>query len=175
MIRSLRHPAAFLLALALGCAAVASGATAQGAPDDAARRLALAGELLQRTGAMRSSAAMMDQMMRLQADAYRRANPERGDDAARFVEELLAPAFRERLGELEEVFVNLWAANFDVAELEEINAFYRSPLGQKLIQRSPALTQQAMNLGAAWGQRIERELQERLRPELARRRLQAPI
>jgi hypothetical protein len=114
-------------------------------------------------------------MLRIQADAFRRANPERGDDAARFVEELLAPAFRARLGELESLFLNLWAANFDAAELEELNAFYRTPLGLKLAQRSPALAQQGMQLGAAWGERIERELLERLRPELVRRRLQAPV
>jgi hypothetical protein len=163
-----------LAALVVASAVLGAPAAAQNGADSQLR-LDLSRQLLEVSGTMRMSGQMLDQMTRLQVEAFRRANPGRGEAAARFVEDHLAPALRARMGELEDVFVHLWAGNFDAPELEEIIAFYRSPLGRKLIERSPRLMQQGMAAGAAWGERVEREALEQLRSEMSRRNLRPPI
>ena len=110
-----------LAALVVASAVLGAPAAAQNGADSQLR-LDLSRQLLEVSGTMRMSGQMLDQMTRLQVEAFRRANPGRGEAAARFVEDHLAPALRARMGELEDVFVHLWAGNFDAPELEEIPA-----------------------------------------------------
>jgi uncharacterized protein len=42
-----------------------------------------------------------------------------------------------------EDIVAVYASNFTVGEIREMEAFYRKPVGQKLLEKSPAITQQS--------------------------------
>ena len=57
-------------------------------------------------------------------------------------------------------FVTLYATTFTVEELDAMLAFYRSPLGQRLVERAPAITSRTMALTA--------ERMEHLMPDLQR-------
>jgi hypothetical protein len=76
------------------------------------------------------------------------------EDAAKIVDELLMPEFIAQQGELTNQIIDVWANNFSIEDLKGLRAFYNTPLGQKLIQTLPAVTQQGMSAGQAWGQRI---------------------
>jgi len=41
----------------------------------------------------------------------------------------------------------VFAANFTIGEMRQIEAFYRQPVGQKLIEKYPAITQQTAQIG----------------------------
>jgi uncharacterized protein len=56
----------------------------------------------------------------------------------------------------------LYAANFSAQELREVTAFYRSPTGQKLLERQPEITRQSMALGQAWGAKVGEDLKQRM-------------
>jgi hypothetical protein len=47
--------------------------------------------------------------------------------------------------------------------MRQITAFYRSPVGQKVLEKTPAIAQQSMALGQAF----TRALQEQIRDEIA--------
>ena len=57
---------------------------------------------------------------------------------------------------------SLYASNFTVDELREIDAFYRLPVGQKLLQKSLAITQQSMQIGQDASRKAAEDLRARL-------------
>ena len=57
--------------------------------------------------------------------------------------DLYTPYYNEML----EQAATVYAANFTVDEMQQIEAFYRQPVGQKLIEKSPAIAQQTAQIG----------------------------
>src|ERR1700733_2916694 len=56
----------------------------------------------------------------------------------------------------------IYAANFTAAELREIEAFYRQPVGQKMLEKMPAIGQQALAVGQEIGRKAAEDLRQRL-------------
>jgi hypothetical protein len=56
----------------------------------------------------------------------------------------------------------VYANNFTVGELHEIEAFYRQPVGQKLLEKTPALTQQSNQVSQDASRRAADDLRTRL-------------
>lgn len=102
----------------------------------------------------------MPQMMRAQITAVVGADPrldaEKRKEALAKVEELL-PAMTQAIGrvfrdptlvdEMMAEIAPLYARNYTVAELKELTAFYRTPLGKKMLALTPRLTAESMALG----------------------------
>jgi hypothetical protein len=57
---------------------------------------------------------------------------------------------------------NVYASNFTVDEMRQIDAFYRLPVGQKLLGKSQALAQQTTQIGQDIGRKAAEELRLRL-------------
>jgi uncharacterized protein len=92
-----------------------------------------------------------------------RADVEREYDA--LVPVLLA-AMQARLGELTDAVVAVYASNYSAEELRAATAFYRTPAGQKFLQKSPLVAQQTMLLGQKFGQSVGADAQKRMIEEL---------
>jgi len=60
----------------------------------------------------------------------------------------------------------IYAANFTVRELHEIEAFYRQPVGQKLVEKTQVLTQQSNQAGDAAVRKVTEDLRKRLQETL---------
>jgi hypothetical protein len=56
----------------------------------------------------------------------------------------------------------IYASNFTAGELREIEAFYRQPVGQKLLQKSSALAQQSSQVGQDVSRKAADDLRARL-------------
>jgi hypothetical protein len=69
-------------------------------------------------------------------------------------------------GEFETEMVNLYAEAFSDSEMDELLAFYRSPLGQKALARMPEL----MRRGAEVGSRIAKQHTPELEEMIAKRK-----
>ena len=78
----------------------------------------------------------------------------KGEDAAKIVDDLLMPDFVAQQADLNTQIVDVWGNNFTIEDLKGLRAFYATPLGKKLIETLPAVTQQGMSAGQAWGQRV---------------------
>ncbi len=67
---------------------------------------------------------------------------------------LMLDVFNARLAELSDLIAQVYARNFTVAELRDIQAFYQTPTGQKMREKMPLITQQNMVLGQQWGKTL---------------------
>jgi uncharacterized protein len=72
-------------------------------------------------------------------------------------------------GELAELLAGIYASNFTASELRELTAFYRSPIGQKLADRHPAITQQSVVAGQTWGQGLSEHAAPKIIEELRKK------
>ena len=74
----------------------------------------------------------------------------------------IADVYTPFYNEMLEAAATVYASNFTVDELRQIDAFYRLPAGQKLLEKSPGLTQQVAQIGQDVGKRAAEALQLRL-------------
>jgi hypothetical protein len=56
----------------------------------------------------------------------------------------------------------VYANNFTVDELRQIEAFYHQPVGQKLLEKAPAIAQQIQQIGQDVGRKAADDLRARL-------------
>ena len=103
-----------------------------------------------------------------------RANPGREKDVREFMLKYYLPEVHKRLPEIGDLMAELWARYFTAAELDQLIAFYKSDIGQKVVSLQPRLFQDGMQLGTHWGERIGREALLKMEPELKNRGLKSP-
>ena len=70
---------------------------------------------------------------------------------------------KKSLPELQEPLIAIYDANFTAEEVKQLVAFYGSPLGRKVVSQMPAILQQSLALGQAWGERVGPRIAERIR------------
>jgi len=86
--------------------------------------------------------------------------------------EKLADMFDEIFGvfsteELVEQLVPIYQKHFTRAELAAITQFYSSPVGQGLLEKMPAVSQEAMQVGGAYGRSKFQEIQPKIDARIA--------
>jgi hypothetical protein len=72
--------------------------------------------------------------------------------------EAFAPYYTTMVDNVATVYAN----NFTVAELREIEAFYRQPVGQKLLDKSQVIAQQSAQVGQDASRKAADDLRKRL-------------
>jgi uncharacterized protein len=74
----------------------------------------------------------------------------------------IADAFAPYYAAMVEGVAKIYASNFTPGELRDIEAFYRQPIGQKLLDKGPAIAQQAAQVGQDIGRKAADDLRTRL-------------
>ncbi|MES1935263.1 DUF2059 domain-containing protein [Salinisphaera hydrothermalis] len=64
------------------------------------------------------------------------------------------------------VLAPVYEKHFNLIELAQLVQFYKSPLGQKLVNTSPELMSETMDLGSQWGLSLVPEIVQRVRAQL---------
>jgi hypothetical protein len=84
--------------------------------------------------------------------------------------EALLPVLQQkmtaRVNELMEAVVVIYANNFSAQELRDLTVFYKTPAGQKFLQKTPAIAQQTMIAGQKFGQSAGAEAQKEMIEQL---------
>lgn len=62
-----------------------------------------------------------------------------------------------------EITLSVYARHLSADDIKGLIAFYSSPLGQKLIDKLPVITQESMQLGQVWGQKFAERIIGELR------------
>jgi hypothetical protein len=75
---------------------------------------------------------------------------------------MIADAFTPYYTSMVDGIATVYANNFTAAELREIEAFYRQPVGQKMLEKMPAISQQALAVGQEIGRKAADDLRQRL-------------
>lgn len=74
----------------------------------------------------------------------------------------IADAYTPHLNAMVDAAAIIYASNFTVDELREIEAFYRRPAGQKFLQKSPAIAQLSEQIGQEGARKAGDDLRTRL-------------
>jgi hypothetical protein len=127
-------------------AAIAATTAADPAYEASIRRL------LEVTGSAALAEQMFDQILG-------QLKPLAPDVPAEFWSEIRTSA---KSSELVDMFVPIYAKYFTHEDVAALLAFYDTPAGRKFIASQPALLQDSMAAGAAWGQRIGADVMLRL-------------
>ena len=75
---------------------------------------------------------------------------------------MMLDAFTPYYAAMVDGIATVYANNFTVGELREIEAFYRQPVGQKLLEKAQAITQQSMQVGQDASRKAAEDLRARL-------------
>lgn len=146
------------LAVALA-AATATAAPAQTAPSASHRAAAL--EMVEAANMEATLRESLDTMLKLQMEQ----NPE-----LRPFENVMRTFFGRYMswGALRDDYALLYAEAFTEAELRELAAFYRSPIGRKVARTTPQLMSRASALGEKAVEARLPELQQMIMAEMTR-------
>jgi hypothetical protein len=82
---------------------------------------------------------------------------------------LMLEGFKARMSELTDAPAIIYARNFSTEDLLALNAFYKTPLGQRLLQKLPTVTQETMLAGGKFGRSVGEDLEKRMKEELRKR------
>lgn len=127
---------------------------AMAAPDNNAQRLEKARILIEATGAAALSQDIMDKVTNQIEAVMLSQNPGREKDIRGLVQDHVRPALKDGMPELMQGVEALYASNFTVDEMDQIIAFYRTPVGRKTLQQMPQLMLHSMALGQAWAEKM---------------------
>jgi hypothetical protein len=96
---------------------------------------------------------------------FEQQNPALGKDLDTVAAKLrteLAP----RMAEVNVEIAKAYASHFTESELKEMLAFYKSPLGRKMISEEPKALAQAINFAQHWAQKFSEEVLAKYREEM---------
>jgi hypothetical protein len=130
--------------------------------------VAIARELVATSRAAENAKLLLPSIVQLIKPAIVQGRPQVEKDFDAITPQLLE-SFQERVGELTDQIVVIYATNFTIAEMKDVIAFYRGPTGQKLLAKGPTIAQQSMAAGQKLGAQIGRELQSRIIEELKKK------
>jgi uncharacterized protein len=81
----------------------------------------------------------------------------------------LRAEYASRSAEVLNDVAKIYASRFTEQELKDTLAFYRSPLGRKLLVEEPAILDQSMRNAQNWANRLSEEVIIKIRTEMKKR------
>jgi len=140
------------LAALLGMALAGPAAAQDG---DREQRLVAARELVEAIGTRGTVETILVRLRETMIAGVRQQAP-RLDPAqvASIVDDYLMPEFRARSGEVAEASAVSYAGRLSVDEIHALVAFYRTPLGAKLLAITPEIGVESIRFGREWGARV---------------------
>lgn len=163
----------FLFILLL-CVGLSPAARAQQNIDpktaDAARAM------VAKTGAIAQYERMLDLMIGQVIDVAQRANPRVAPQEVETVfREVMLPELKGIAPAIMEMSASAYAQRFTVSELNELSAFYDTPIGRKLLRETPELMSGIMQAAGSIAEQALLGALEKNRDALRRRGIQVPL
>jgi hypothetical protein len=164
-----------LIAAAWLAAAVFSpiGASAQDNTDP--KSIELGAELVDLAGVRGMMNQMMDQIGPTLTQLVVQANPGKEAEVTEVMQSFVLPRMRESVPQFMHEGALLYARHFTNGELGELVAFYKSPVGRKLVAAQPQMMQEMALVAQTLGQKIALDAVRSYSEEFKKRGLQTPI
>lgn len=61
------------------------------------------------------------------------------------------------------LLVPIYQKHFTVDDINQLTAFYQSPIGKKFAEKTPLITQESMAAGQQWGMKIGQKIVEKIK------------
>jgi hypothetical protein len=167
----------FLTCLSLGAALLfATSVTLPARADQPVdpQTLAVAKKILDVTHASAMGDQVMAQMMKIFTTSLTQTNPGKGQDVSDILNAVLLPAFHDSIPGLLDEAAKTYARHFTTTELNQLLAFYQTPIGQKFIAEMPGIAHDQMVVGQAFAQKIIVDIRPKLLDAIKQKGLQPP-
>lgn len=163
--RFVRHACAAVVSLAVvGGSHVAMAQQSNPTPG----ALAAAREVISLKGASAIYDAIIPGVVDHAKGLFLQTNPLLGKDLNE-VAAKLRTEFAPRQAELMNEAARLYASRFTEQELTDVLAFYKTPLGKKVIEEEPRILDQSMTNAQTWANRLSEELINKFRAEMKKK------
>lgn len=163
-----------LLAVLLSLGLLSAVARAQDKTDP--RTLEAARAMVAKTGAIAQYERMLDLMIGQVIDAAQRSNPRVKPQEVDIVfREVVLPELKGIGPAIMEMSAGAYAQRFTVSELNELTAFYDTPIGQKLLRETPELMTGIMQAAGSIAEQALLGALEKNRDALRQRGIQVPL
>jgi uncharacterized protein len=139
-----------------------------GAEQSSAGTLATAKELIVAKGGNALYEPIAPGVIEKAKSVFLQANPMLGKDLNEVAAKLRAE-FAARTAEILNDAAKLYAARFKEQELKDALAFYKSPLGRKLLAEEPRILDESMRHAQSWADRLSEEVISKMRTEMKKR------
>jgi len=165
------HPTNYLsvaAALTFGCLALSGVAPAQGPAAPNAAAIAAAKELV----ALKGGATMFDPLVPGVIESAKNTLLPTNPQLQRPLNEVAAQLLKEyepKRAEILNEVAKVYAQRFTEPELKEIVAFYKTPIGKKMITEEPIALDQSLRMAQNWATRFSDEVLERFRAEMKKK------
>lgn len=162
------------LALGLALAAVPAGAQQPAAQPAAPLKpaspaaIAAAKDLLNMKGVSGIYAAAVPNIVQRAKDQLLANNLNYQKDLNE-IAAIIAQSFAGREKEIGEQMARIYASDFTEQELKDLNAFYKTPVGQKLLVQEPKSVQASMTYMQQWAQNFSETVLAEFRSEMKKR------
>jgi uncharacterized protein len=152
-------------AVAVALVAFSSVADAQ---QPSAAAIQTAKEIVNATGAMTLFNPLIPGVIEQAKNLFLQQNPGLGKDLNEIANKMIVD-LKPRFGELTTEVARLYATRFTEGELKELLAFYKSPIGAKLITEQPKVGEEGLKFAQTWANNLSDEVIVKMRDELKKR------
>jgi hypothetical protein len=146
--------------------AFTAGVGAQSKPTPAA--LLTAKELIELKGASKAYDPLVAGIIEYHKNFFMQNNPNLAKDLD-LVARKLAAELQPRKAEMQQELARIYAEHFTEQELKDALAFYKTPLGQKLITEEPKVLDDSLKAADAWSAKFAEEVVTKFRAEMKAR------
>ena len=125
--------------------------------------------LLKLTGALKMADMVGNQFVQKMISGIQSARPEVPAQVFDIVKDEVGKCLSEAVSEnggFADLIAEIYHRHYSHEEIRGLISFYETPLGKKVIQVAPALMQEGMSVGMAWGQRLGPTIEERVKNRL---------
>jgi hypothetical protein len=131
-------------------------------------QLALAGEIVDIKGSSALFEPLVAGVVEQSKVTLLQVNPNLFKDLTDVATQL-RKEYAPRLAQLKTEISKLYAQRFTEQELKDTLAFYKSPLGKKLLTEEPAFVEKTMTFAQDWAIKLNEEVLQRFRAEMKKR------
>jgi hypothetical protein len=130
--------------------------------------VALAKELIVLKGSTQLWDAVVPGVIEQAKGVFLQTNPALGKELNQVAAQLRAE-YAPRSTQLVDQVAQLYAQTFTEQELKDALAFYKSPLGRKMVTEEPEILDQSMRNAQNWANRLSEEVINKMRAEMKKR------
>ena len=104
----------------------------------------------------------MEQVIPLMINQFKQLRPDIPANVWSMMEKEIK---NEGLDDLVEKMIPMYKKHFTHTETKELVAFYTSPIGKKLADKTPVMTQESSVIGQEWGQELGAKMAQKLKKQ----------
>lgn len=80
-----------------------------------------------------------------------------------FWDEMSAELIKTSMTDLVDMLTPVYENHLTLADINQLIAFYQSPLGKKFAEKTPLITQESMQVGQQWGMKLGKKVLDKLK------------